>query len=97
MGQAIYFADPVVAVAYHTHPGEFAWVADPVEVAWLLTNRHGYSLSHRGPLPPAYYVHPDAPLPFVPFPGGTPRPGPSPEPAPPAPAPEPSPPPAEGS
>jgi hypothetical protein len=85
MGQPIYLTDPVVAAHYHVHPAEFATVADAVEAAWLLEQHHGYSLAHNGALPAAYYVHPDAPLPFVPYPGAAPPPSPSPPPDAPAP------------
>lgn len=68
MGQSIYFSDPVVAAAYHAHPGEWAYVAENAEALWLLANKHGYSLKHPTAVPAPPYVHPDAPLPFVPFP-----------------------------
>ena len=91
MGQAIYITDPVVAAHYHVHPGEFAWVADNAEAAWLIAQHHGYGLTHGSALPAAYYVHALAPLPFIPF--GTPPPTPSPPPPAPSPSPAPSPPP----
>ena len=71
MGMTLFMTDPVVAAAYFIHPAEFVWVADNAEAVWLLGNHHAYSLQHRGPLPAAYYVHPDAP-PFVPLPDPTP-------------------------
>lgn len=67
MGKTLYITDPVVAAAYFIHPAEFVWVADNAEALWLLGRHHAYTLEHRGALPPAYYVHPDAPA-FVPFP-----------------------------
>lgn len=94
MGQAIYIADPAVAAAYNVHPGEFAYVADQAEAAWLLSKRHGFSIEQRQALPAAFFVHPDAPLPFVAYtapapPAPTP---PAPPPKPPAPPPAPCPP-----
>lgn len=83
MGQPIYFTDPAAAAAYFVHPGEWAWVENIAEAAWLLANRHGYSLNARQALPGPYFVHPQAPLPFVPWPPPAPEPPPSPEPAPP--------------
>ena len=80
MSQPIYITDPVVAAAYHVHPGEWAAIADKLEAAWLLANHHGYSLANPHPVPAPYYVHPDAPLPFVPY--TEPGPGPGPAPAP---------------
>jgi hypothetical protein len=95
MGKPIFITDPVVAAAYHVHPGQFAYVALDAEAAWLVANHHGYPLNYATTLPAAYYVHPLAPLPFVPFvpePGGElppapPPPPPAPPPPPPAPAP----------
>jgi len=92
MAQPIFITDPAVAAAYYVHPGEFASIADPVEAAWLVDNHHGYDLAATGTPPPAaYFVHPDAPDPFVPYAIAT---APPPEPPPPAPAPEPAPAPA---
>jgi len=91
MGQSIYITDPAVAAAYTVHPGEWVWVDDEAEALWLLANRHGYSLAATQPVPAAYFVHPDAPLPFVPYAGPGPGPSPSPPPSPP-PSPSPSPP-----
>lgn len=90
MGKPIFITDPVVAAAYHVHPGEFAYVALDAEASWLVTNRHGYGITQPLPLPAPYYVHPQAPLPFVPFvPSGSTNPVPPPPPAPsPAPAPQ---------
>ncbi|HXD06916.1 MAG TPA: hypothetical protein VN680_12755 [Burkholderiaceae bacterium] len=68
MGQPLYFTDPVVANAYHVHPAEFAYIDLDVEAQWLIDNHHAYPLNHPTTLPAAYYVHPDAPNPFVPFP-----------------------------
>jgi hypothetical protein len=67
MGQAVYITDPVVAAAYRVHPGEFADIADDLEAAWLMANRHAFSLNQRSALPAAYYVDVNAPLPFVPY------------------------------
>lgn len=72
MGMTLYITDPVVAAAYFIHPAEFVWVADDAEALWLLARNHAYTLAHPGALPAAYYVHPDAPLPFVPPPDLTP-------------------------
>ena len=80
MGKPIYIADPAVAAHYNVHPGEWAWVADDNEAAWLLANHHGYSVDYPRAVPAAYYVDPAAPLPFVPF---NPVPGPNPAPTPP--------------
>jgi hypothetical protein len=103
MAQPIYFTDPAVAAAYHVHPGEFATVADDAEAAWLVENFHGYDLAATGTPPPAaYYVHPQAPNPFVPYaiatappppepPAPPPPEPPPPEPPPPAPEPAPAP------
>lgn len=95
MGKPMFFTDPVVAAAYHVHPAEFAYVADDAEVAWLTATHHAYPLDpYPTTLPAAYYVHPDAPMPFVPYVAGAPAPAPGPAPAPePAPAPSPTPPP----
>jgi len=71
MGATLFITDPVVAAEYNVHPAEFVWVADNAEAVWLLGNHYAYSLQHRGPLPAAYYVHPDAD-PFTPFPDFTP-------------------------
>lgn len=79
MTKAIYFTDPVVAAAYHVAQGEWASVEDDAEAAWLVDNHHGYSLDAQRALPAAGFVHPEAPLPFVPY--GT-EPAPSPPPAP---------------
>jgi hypothetical protein len=68
MGKPIFITDPVVAAAYHVSPGQFAYVALNAEADWLVANHHGYPLNYSTPLPAAYYVHADAPLPFVPFP-----------------------------
>ena len=68
MGKPIFITDPAVAAQYHVHPAEFAWIADDVEAAWLVVNHHGYPLNYGTALPAAYYVHADAPAPFVPFP-----------------------------
>jgi hypothetical protein len=68
MGKPIFITDPVVAAAYHVSPGQFADVALNAEADWLVANHHGYPLNYSTTLPAAYYVHPDAPLPFVPFP-----------------------------
>jgi hypothetical protein len=98
MGKPIYITDPVVAAAYHVSPGQFAYVALDAEAAWLVAQHHGYPLNYATTLPAAYYVHPLAPLPFVPFvPVGGTNPVPPPPPAPtppPAPSPSPTPPPA---
>lgn len=100
MGKPIYLADPAVAAHYHVHPGEWAWIADNEEADWLLAQGHGYGIDNRKPVPSAYYVHPDAPLPFVPYaapapaptpPAPVPSPEPAPAPEPPAPAPAPAP------
>jgi hypothetical protein len=88
MGQPIFITDPVVAAAYHVHPGQFAYVALNAEAAWLIANHHGYGLNYATTLPAAYFVHPGAPLPFVPFvpaPGGELPPAPPPPPPPPPP------------
>lgn len=68
MGMTLFITDPVVAAAYRIHPAEFVSVPDDAEALYLLRNSHAYTLEHRGALPPAYYVDPTAPLPFVPFP-----------------------------
>ena len=85
MATTVYITDPVVAVAYHTTPAQFVSIADPAEAAWLIEQHHAYPIT--GPaLPGAYYVHPDAPNPFVDYATATaPAPAPSPEPAPPPP------------
>ena len=83
MSRTIFFTDPVVAEAYHVHPAEFTVVADDAEAAWLVENHHAYDLAASGMPPAAYFVHPDAPNPFVPYEVAT---APAPEP-PPAPAP----------
>jgi len=70
MGKPIYITDPVVAAAYHVHPGEFAYVADDTEAFWLVANHHGYPLNYGTALPAAYFVHAAAPA-FVPFPEAT--------------------------
>jgi hypothetical protein len=66
MGAPIYIADPVVAAAYHASPGQFVWVGDDDEAAWLVENRHGFTLSRPVALPAAYYVNQQAP-PFEPY------------------------------
>jgi hypothetical protein len=71
MGMTLYITDPAVAAAYHAHPAEFVWVAEDAEALWLLSRHHAYTLAHNGALPPAYYVHPDAPA-WVPPPDLTP-------------------------
>lgn len=87
MGKTVFITDPVVAAHYRVHPAEFAWVADDIEAAWLVTNRHAYSLQRTTAFPAAYFVDPGAPLPFVPFvPGVSQQPGQPPDaPTPPAP------------
>jgi hypothetical protein len=67
MGKSVFITDPVVAAAYGAHPGEWAFVADDSEAAWLVLNRHAFTLQHQEPLPSAYYVDESAPNPFVPF------------------------------
>jgi hypothetical protein len=81
MGKSVYITDPVVAAAYGVHPGEWAFVADDAEAAWIVLNRHAFTLHHQDALPSAYYVDPSAPNPFVPF-DPSPAPAPSPSPAP---------------
>lgn len=68
MGKPIFITDPAVAAAYHVHPAQFVFVESDVEAEWLVANHHGYPLNNPTPLPAAYYVHADAPDPFVPFP-----------------------------
>jgi hypothetical protein len=67
MGTPVYITDPVVAVAYNVHPGEWANVDDDAEAAWLITKRHGWSINARETLPAPGYVHRGAPAPFVPY------------------------------
>lgn len=69
MAKATYLTDPVVAAAYHVAPGEFASVNDD-EADWLVANHHGYPIDGTRAMPAAGFVHPDAPLPFVPYAGG---------------------------
>jgi hypothetical protein len=95
MTTAIYITDPAVATHYHVSPGEWATVDDDAEAQWLFDNFHAYHADVAQTLPAAYFVHPDAPNPFVPYAGPAPAPSPSPAPEPsPPPAPEPPPPPA---
>jgi hypothetical protein len=68
MGKTLFITDPAVAAAYHVHPAEFVWIPGEGEAAWLVANHHAYPMNHPTPLPAAYYVHPGAPSPFVPFP-----------------------------
>ena len=98
MTTAVYITDPAVAAHYHVSPGEWATVEDDAEAQWLFDNRHAYHADVAQTLPAAYFVHPDAPVPFTPYTGAAPAPSPPPSPTPPppspSPAPEPAPPPA---
>jgi len=72
MAQAIYLTDPAVAAAYHVYQGEWASVTDEAEAAWLIANHHGYPIDAQRAMPAPGFVHPDAPLPFVPYAGPAP-------------------------
>jgi hypothetical protein len=67
MGKPVYIADPVVASYYRVHPGEWAYIAADLEAAWLVQQKHAYSMTMQHPPPKAGHVDPGAPLPFVPF------------------------------
>lgn len=67
MGRSIYVADPAVADAYHTATGQWTYVFDDDEAAWLVASHHGFGTDQAAALPAAGYVHPDAPLPFEPY------------------------------
>jgi hypothetical protein len=82
MPQSLYIADPAVAAQYHVAPGEWVEIADDAEAAWLIANKHAGTLDHYTALPEAGFVHPEAPVPFVPY--GTDEIGPPIEPPPPA-------------
>lgn len=69
MGVSVYITDPAVAEFYGVHPAEWELIDDDDEAAWLLAQHHAYDLTHDQALPAAYFVHPDAPLPFVPYAG----------------------------
>jgi hypothetical protein len=71
--KTVYIADPEVAAAYHVAQGEWATIDDDAEADWLVANKHAATLAFPAGLPAAGFVHPDAPLPFVPYynPGGS--------------------------
>lgn len=69
MSNTVYITDPVVAAAYHVHPAEWATVPDGAEAAWLVSTHQAYPLDGNRAMPDAFFVHPAAPQPFVPYDG----------------------------